>query len=58
MSSPNTEFKQSLLADVFVHDGEEDGGTPVIDMQKITMLIWEYRDSQEMVTFISQFLQR
>ena len=60
VSSPKTqlteEYRQSLLSSVFMETGDGEGRA--IDMEKITMIIWCYRDSPEMVTFISNFLAK
>jgi phosphatidylinositol 4-kinase B len=50
------EYRQSLLSSVFMETGDGEGRA--IDMEKITMIIWCYRDSPEMVTFISNFLAK
>lgn len=69
VSSFSAAYRESLLTSVFLDDGDVSelgvvgkGGSrskgKTIDMEKMTMLIWSFRDSPEMVTFISNFLAK
>ena len=51
--SPDDDFKQSLLSDVFTSSSKN-----VLDMEKVTMIIWKFRDTPEMVRFVSEFLAK
>lgn len=65
-SSLSAEYRESLLTSVFLDedDGEGQGVTrsrrkaKAIDMEKMTMIIWSFREQPEMVSFISNFLAK
>ena len=51
VAKKHEEFKNQLVHDVFARDNR--GRVP---MEKVTMLIWQFRDSQEVVRFMAQFV--
>ena len=50
-SAPEASLSSSLLTSVFLTPSSS-----TIDMEKVTLLIWEQRNSPDMVAFISNFL--
>ena len=64
-SSLSAEYRESLLTSVFLDDEQFEPGqsrsrrkAKAIDMEKMTMIIWSFREQPEMVSFISNFLAK
>jgi len=52
-TSAEEQFKDDLLNDVF-----NDSSQHILDMEKVTMIIWKFRQQPDMVRFVGDFLAK
>jgi hypothetical protein len=58
MYTPNTSLRYTTLCDSLVDDVLGQSAGDKVQMEKVVMLIWQFRDDPSVVTFMARFVAK